>query len=378
MDVIVRCVRGVEWIAAAEARGRLAATVERIRHREVWLRGNAAPSVWAGLRTADDVFLWAGVAAGIGHTRNDLRVLAGAAAPIDWPGATAEAERTAGPFDVVASFLGQRNYNRFEIEDAVGAEISKQTGWPHRQRSPAGMPSTKVPLTVRVHIEDDEAVFGLRLADRPLHRRAWKERDTPGTLHPPVAAAMGLLAGIRPGIVIADPFCGAGTVGIELALEEPSAHVFVSDLGADALVAARHNIGVAGVADRTLVARADAGALPARPGSVDRVVTNTPWGRAVAPAGQLRHGWGSFATGLAAVLGEGGRATLLVDPAELDTLDLAVGAAGLAILGTFRLSVSGAWAAMVVIGGAPGPRIDAESRFAAELADELRTGIAPR
>src|SRR5262245_2989499 len=86
-DLIVRCVRGLEPLVAEEARRALGATVVGARHREVslravWPAGCAEPP----LRTADDAFLRAGRATGVGRTRADLARLARTAAQIDWAG----------------------------------------------------------------------------------------------------------------------------------------------------------------------------------------------------------------------------------------------------------------------------------------------------
>src|SRR5262245_20537008 len=83
-DLIVRCVRGLEPPVPAEARSALGATVVGARHREVWLR-TAWPSASPEppLRTADDAFLRAGRACGVGRTRADLAQLARAAARVD-------------------------------------------------------------------------------------------------------------------------------------------------------------------------------------------------------------------------------------------------------------------------------------------------------
>lgn len=273
---------------------------------------------------------------------------------------------------MVASFLGKRNYNRFEVEQTVGEQISAQTGWTHRQRRRDQVLQGSVSLTVRVHIDGGEAVLGIRLADRPMHRRAWKERDTPGTLHPPVAAAMGLVAGIRPGVIVADPFCGSGTIGIEIALDEPTAHTFMSDLENEAVKTTRHNASVADVADRAVIARADGVLPPLRPSSVDRIVSNTPWGKAVKVEGGLQGGWTSFVDAMAEVVGDRGRMVLLVDTEEAAALTAAAEDVGWSVLDRFQLAVSGMWAMMVVLGvGHHAQVIDTRSQFGPELVAEL-------
>ena len=72
-------------------------------------------------------------------------------------------------------------------------------------------------LDLRVLLEDDWALLGLRLGALPLHRRAYKVASRPGSLKPPVAYCLGLLAALAPGDVVLDPACGAGTILVEAA-----------------------------------------------------------------------------------------------------------------------------------------------------------------
>jgi tRNA (guanine6-N2)-methyltransferase len=92
----------------------------------------------------------------------------------------------------------------------------------------------------------------------------------PGSLHPPLARALALLAGTA----FADPFCGAGTIPIEGALGGLAAAG--SDIDPRSVAVASRNAEAAGVGVAFSVT--DAGALH----EVDCVVTNPPWGRAVA------------------------------------------------------------------------------------------------
>ena len=54
-------------------------------------------------------------------------------------------------------------------------------------------------LNVRLFIEHETASVGLRLGQVPLQERRWKRAHRPGSLKPPVAAAMLRLAGLAPG-----------------------------------------------------------------------------------------------------------------------------------------------------------------------------------
>jgi len=324
LDFFARCVRGLEWVVAAEATSLFGATVTRVRHREVAF-ALPGPTAAPRLRTADDLFATAGTVAGVGRHRATLAVLADGVGALDVHGARATAAavrglepRTGDSFEVVASFLGRRNYNRTDVEDAVGAAIGKATGWSYQSRRDDRRPV--VAWTVRVHIDADEAVLGVRCSDRPLHRRAYKQDDRPGTLHPPVAAAMSCLAGARPGGRLLDPFCGAGTIMVEAAAGATDLVAVGLDFDAEAVAQARANAGRAGVEVALVVG--DAARLPFRPGWADVVVTNPPWGRAVAPAGRLRGA--SDHTRVLAQLGPDGRAVLLVDDPASDVTAQAV------------------------------------------------------
>jgi 23S rRNA G2445 N2-methylase RlmL len=354
-DLIVRCVRGLEPLVAAEARHALGATVVGARHREVWLRAAWPPAddgSEPALRTADDAFLRAGRVGGIGRTKADLARLGRAAAGVDWAGVARRAGRPAGPFDVVGSALGRRNFSRFDIEDAVGDAVRAQTGWLQLRRDAAQpVAAGASAVTIRVSLEDGEAGLGVRLADRPLHRRAWRRHDVPGSLHPPVAAAMALAAGVGPGDRVLDPCCGAGTVAVEAALVAPAARVVAADLDPAAAAAARANAEAAGVSARVAVAAADAARPPVRPGGADRVLANLPWGKAVRAAGGLAGGPAPFAAALAGVLAPGGRAALLVGTADAQSLASSAADVGLPVVERVALAVAGTWVTLVVLAG---------------------------
>ncbi len=238
--------------------------MERIRHREVWFTAPPTPAV-LDLRTADDVFLVGAGFSGVGHTRADLSRVSRAAARLPVDHLLALRERYGGPsvgpgVEVVASFVGRRNYSRYDLEDAAGAALPGYVSRRHGPPPPGGS-------SWRLCVVGDAAVLALRVAGRPLHRRPYRERSVPGSLHPPLAAALVRLAGVTPGMSVVDPCCGAGT----LLLESPGRR-----LGVDACPVALGSARANGVPAVTL---ADAGRLPVASGSVDRVLVNPPWDR---------------------------------------------------------------------------------------------------
>ena len=348
LRVLARTLRGLEWIAGAEVQATLSQPEIAYGHRELRFSvPDLSPQLLA-LGTVDDVFLVAATAGGLGRARESLAKLAALAEVVDLDSYASMLGRS-GSFDVVGSFVGKRNFSRFEIEDAFGAALAAATGWTYESRS-GGQPA-RGNLSLRVHLVDSEATVAVRIAKVPLHRRVYRVASRPGSLHPPLARALALLAGLRPAATLVDPFCGTGTIAIEAKLACPELQASASDLDPEAVDAARRNAAAAGI-ELELAVR-DAGELPA----ADRVATNPPWEEAVATAGRVRLDPSSFATRLQEV----GRSVVLTPPeTKLEGVVL-----------ENRVRVSGALAAILVLGDRP---VDEGGLYG----DELKRALAVR
>ncbi|MCO1576802.1 methyltransferase domain-containing protein [Crossiella sp. SN42] len=380
--LVARTVRGLEQVVAEEVRP--LGPVEFQGHREVWFRAQPTPAV-LGLRCADDVLLHGISVRGVGPARADLPVLAEAAARMPLAELLMARKRCGGKdftggVDVSASFLGRRNYNRYDLEDAVGRPVASALGLPYWSRR-GGVAPPDGGLSWRVTVEGDRALVALRIGERPLHRRGYRRVTRAGSLHPPVAAAMARLGG---GGRVLDPCCGAGTLAVEAALGGAEV-VLGLDRDAGAVAAARVNGAAAGlgsggagidpgigsgtgagidpgvggrigaglgpgVGGRTGAGVgpglgsgigagigwgvADAGRLPVADGSIDLVLCNPPWDRQVPPTGVLARRPQHFWRELRRVLRPGGRAVLLL-PAN------ALPRAGFQLLDRLPISLSG-------------------------------------
>jgi tRNA (guanine6-N2)-methyltransferase len=340
---LARSVRGLEWLAAAEIETDLGGKIVEVGHREIIFNAPHDPRL-TQLGSIDDLFFVCGKIDSIDRTRASLSRLAEGLRKLPLARLLAKVEkfrtvrRSAG-FEVVGSFLGRRNYNRKEIETSTGEAIAGIVGLPfldHDLIEPGA-----VDVSFRIHIRDTQAIVGLRVTARPLHRRDYRTASIPGALHPPVAFAMAMLGGARPGLDVIDPCCGTGTLLVEAKRLLPDSVAVGSDLSEVSLQAARSNGTNAGCALR--LARADLGRLPYRDGSAGCVLANLPWGQAVQPEGIVRDDIGLAISEILRILGAGGNAVLLVPPAD-GVLD-----GRCRTLWTIPIRVAGRWTAIYVV-----------------------------
>jgi tRNA (guanine6-N2)-methyltransferase len=349
--LVARAVRGIEDLVADEVRDRGVGDVRGIGHREVHFTTANPAAALTALSTADDVLLLAARFDGVGGTKADLTRLRTALRTMDTARLLALRRELggsrAGPgIDVSASFVGRRVFGRFDIEDTVGTYLQAAVGLPYHSRRGGARPPSGT-CSWRVTLEGTCATVALRVNDRPSHRRGYRRTGVPGSLHPPLAAAMVRLAGVRDGDVVLDPCCGAGTLLIEAGIAVPAARLVGVDRDAGALRAARDN--AAAVAD----ARgrhpgwlpADAARLPLRPGCVDHVLVNPPWGRQALVRGGLAERPERLWSQVLRVLRPGGSlVALLHDDGQVST----IGRHGFTVTGTRTVRTAGILATVAV------------------------------
>jgi tRNA (guanine6-N2)-methyltransferase len=337
---LARSVRGLEWLAAAEIETDLNASLLEIGHREIVFRAPLDPRVFK-LGSIDDLFLLSGRIDEIDRGRLSLAKLAAGlwklplARSLASVGSLRPILKSSG-FEVVGSFLGRRNFNRTEIEFCAGAAISEITGMTFHDHDAVVSPQRDV--SWRIHMRDSQAVVGLRVALRPLHRRDYRVSSALGALHPPVAYAMNMLSGVYPGCHMLDPCCGTGTLLIEAKRLVPDVITIGSDIDRDSLRAAARN----GPNAHCRWVQADLGRLPYRDGFADSVVANLPWGRNVLAQGAIQGNMSLAVAEAMRVLAPGGNAVLLASLGEKIVSDRV-------LLWSIPIRLAGHWANIQIV-----------------------------
>jgi tRNA (guanine6-N2)-methyltransferase len=337
-----RVTAGLEQLAWQDIERRCDARLIGFGHRRIDFAYAGTPAALLDLRSVDDIYVHAARLTGLDHTRASLARLTEKIAPLDLlPAlevcAAVRPISTAPTYRVTASHLGRRNYSRYDIESAVATALTGNLPW----RFVLNDAEEQEPeLDLRVLLEDDWALLGLRLGALPLHRRAYKIASRPGSLKPPVAYCLGLLAALASGDIVLDPACGAGTILIEAAALAPSGVICGGDLDAAALETAQANLQAAGMPavmielstgfelreiditndvshPTVLLYQGDATELRLADHTIDAVLSNLPWGKQVTAETDLAALYQGILTMIERVLIPGGRAVLLTDQAEL-------------------------------------------------------------
>ncbi|MBZ0294624.1 MAG: methyltransferase domain-containing protein [Anaerolineae bacterium] len=276
--------RGLEPVVAAELAAMDGVSLHEQAYRRVHAVMDGDLRLLAVIRTADDVFLEVAAWEQIRHTRDMLPEFTDLSAALELQAAMDHLQ-TVRPlpqpvsFSVTANFVGKRNYNYHEIKAAVSTGVlQRYPEWTYADDDQDAR------LNVRVFIEHEHALVGVRLTETPLHRRSYKQQSLEGSLKPPVAAAMIQLAGLRAGQTLLDPFCGSGTILIEAAQQGLIA--IGGDVNRQALQISQEN--AVHAQKQLLLAQWQAQHLPLADQSAAAVVSNLPWGKQVKVDDSLR------------------------------------------------------------------------------------------
>ena len=272
---------GLESIAADEITRDLGGEVKRTGPGLVVFRVPQIDASLLRLRTVEDLFLLAWGSDQLTYRAEDLeRIRRWTAREVDWEQllrvhhAIRPKPKGKPTYRLVAQMADKHGYRRVDARQALAAGLDSvfPTSWRHAEENAA--------VEVWLTIQGATAYCGMRLSDRTMRHRTYKLEHIAASLRPTVAAAMVRLAEIKNTHVVLDPLCGAGTLLAEIheAMRPLGRRVqaWGGDIDAQALRAAGPNLRPLG---RTLLARWDATRLPLPDQSVDRVLSNPPFGK---------------------------------------------------------------------------------------------------
>ncbi len=286
---------GVEDIAWLEIRKELDAVSfrENLFAKEqngiVLFDYEGAPEKLLQLRTTEDVFLQALSKKKVTRGREDLKQITNLVQQSEQFGRAANRLQRLRKFShpptfrVISRKYGQHQYRRKDFETAVLRGV--------QGRYPRWTPvADKAQVEIWANLLGSRLLIGFRLSDRSMRHRFKKSVELPASLRPSIAAAMVFLSEPAADDTFLDPMCGSGTILLERFYQGPSELILGGDIEPDRVAAARQNMPKArkGRKKRPLNIRQwDAQQLPLEDASVDKAVTNLPFGRQIGSKQEL-------------------------------------------------------------------------------------------
>jgi 23S rRNA G2445 N2-methylase RlmL len=306
---------GLEPIAAEEIGHDLRAEVKRSGSGVVVFRPPEIDHALLRLRTAEDVFLLAWGTDQLTYRAEDLeKIRRWTEREANWDlllrlhHAIRPKPKGKPTYRLVAQMEGHHGYRRTDARQALARGLAGKlpASWRHVEENAA--------VEVWLTIHGATAVCGVRLSDRTMRHRTYKDEHRPASLRPTLAAAMVRLADARDDHVFLDPMCGAGTILAErlaVARRTPNGtpRLWGGDLDLSALRSARANLRHP---EHVLLARWDATRLPFADACVDRIVSNPPFGRQLSDPESIGPLYRDAVREYDRVLRPDGRAVLLV------------------------------------------------------------------
>jgi 23S rRNA G2445 N2-methylase RlmL len=266
--------RGLETISAYEIAQLPGIYVEQVAYRRINGACGCSLRPLLNLRTVDDVFLHVATWSAIERQRSALATLHHLCRCLNLQ--TVDAINTeirtlpiAPEFSVTVSFVGKRNYTTHEIKGAIADAIEQTFHWSYTTDD------NQADLNLRLFMEHETVIVGVRLAKQPLHQRSYQRIIQAGSLKPPVAAAMLLAAKAHERSLILDPCCGSGTIVFE------AAALGLKACGGDLQFSIRQTTQQNAQDVSIYFSQWDARTLPFQAASIGYIVSNLPWGEQV-------------------------------------------------------------------------------------------------
>jgi 23S rRNA G2445 N2-methylase RlmL len=280
---------GLEPVAADEIEQELRGEVKRTGPGFIVFRLDQIDEAVLKLRTTEDVFLYAWGTDALTYRAADLEsIRCWTAREVNWPQLLRIHQsirpklKSRPTYHFVTQMTGEHGYLRKDAREALVRGLARKfpDNWRYAEENAT--------LEVWLTIQGKTAICGVRLSDRTMRHRTYKVEHQRASLRPTMAAAMVRLAEPRPGQVVVDPMCGAGTILAEALVvlgesRQPST-VCGGDIERGAIRLATANLRRIG---RPTLFQWNAARLPLASSSVDRILCNPPFGKQIGRSSEI-------------------------------------------------------------------------------------------
>lgn len=302
------------------------------------------------LRTAEDVFVEALPEQKLTRDWIDLRKLADGVANTAVFTQALKVHKTVHPkqrrtvtYRVISRKYGKHQYRRKDVADSVIKGMERRE--PKWQAA-----GDKGQIEIWVNVLGSQLLCGLRLSDKTMRHRFRRKEDLPAALRPSLAAAMVYLSNPDADDIFLDPMCGSGTILMERRLFGPYQQMLAADMGTEQVTITRKNVDSQTKAPPRAWAvwQGDGQQLPLSAGSINKLVTNLPFGKQIGSPEQVARLYPLVFKEMERVLQANGRAIVL--SSEFDLVKTAVrDCPDLNIVTGYSVATLGQWGRIYII-----------------------------
>ena len=174
-------------------------------------------------------------------------------------------------FRITSERIGSHSFTSVEVQRFAGKAIV--------DRYSKKVDLKNFDVNIRCDVIGRRCVVGVQLTRDSLHKRYERPFNHPAAIKHPLAYALIRLAEVKDGDRVLDPFCGGGTIPIEIAsIYDGKVKVVGSDINERYIEGAKLNASAAKVKRFIKFKVADARKLDKVFRKVDKIVTNPPYG----------------------------------------------------------------------------------------------------
>ncbi len=218
---------------------------------------------------------------------------------------------SAGSFRVSTRRYGNHSFGSHEVQAVIGGVLQEKY---HQTVS-----LKAYDLHVRLDIIGDFAFLGIQHTPEKYHKRFRMDYLHRAGIKPSVAYALQRFAAIKPGETVLDPFCGAGTIPMEVATHfGKQVNIIGGDLYEDVLEGARNNAALNQLENYIEYRVLNVFTLPDFiHGKVDKLISNPPYGVKSATKSNMRNLIRAFVVHAARILRDEGKLVILMQRADM-------------------------------------------------------------
>jgi len=201
---------------------------------------------------------------------------------------------------------------RYGLHDFTSIDMQKIAGEIFLKKYKKKVSLKNFDLNIRFDLIGNFGFVGIQLTKDPLYKRFKKIFNHPAAIKSTLAYGMIRLAEIKDGETLLDPMCGSGTIPLEAAsLYKDKIKIYAGDIAEDFVEKARENAKANNLEDFIKFMHLDATELEKYFSSIDKLITNPPYGVRIAKRKNLKIFYRKFLESLSKVLSKEGRAVII-------------------------------------------------------------------